>query len=306
MIRERAQEIEAENNRSLPQITSTDSELKESGAWFESRDQLMTDENTQATLSYLQELATSCGYDLVKRKSEYSEDLATFPIKDIMRYGAFVAGGRGSGKSNLLKLLVRECLRGKVEVKLKIFDPSLTWKNFPLPKLRVTSENLEVVSEWNHIYDISRLSVLHARKFVSRMLSNDLQEAIAYTDIGKTQKGLIIIEEAQNIIPSHSLRSMKFAEISRFLTQGRNFDLSFVASTQRLASCDINLVEVSGIKYWFRMSGHRNIVKTRFWLSKYETWNLRNLEIGSCYLQCGSKIKLLKLPLFSIEQVIAK
>jgi len=302
----RAQEIDRERNLALPSISSTDRELKESGAWFESRDQLMRDQEKSQVMAYLESQAHDLGFDLVKRKSEYAEDLDNFPLEQILKYACFVAGGRGSGKSNLLKLLVCECLSQKVEVKVKIFDPSLTWKSLPLPKVKVTSENLEVVSQWNTIYDISRLSVLHARKFVMHMLSEDLKEAVCLTDIGRKPRCLVILEESQNLIPSHSLRSMKFAEISRFLTQGRNFGLSFVASTQRLASCDINLVEVSGVKYWFRMSGHRNIVKTRFWLSKYETWNLRNLEVGSCYIQIGSRIKLLKLPLFKTEKVIVQ
>ncbi len=221
-----------------------------------------------------------------------------------MKYCSFVAGSRGCGKSNLLMLLVMEAIKRKVEVKL--FDPSLAWKLFPIPHIRVTQDNLEVASKWNTVYDISRLSVLEARTFVRDMLSEDLTEAMALTDIGRKPKALIVIEEAQNLIPSHSLRSMKFSEISRFITQGRNFGLSFICSTQRLASVDINLIEVSGVRYWFKLEGQRNLMKARYWLDKFTTWRLRDLEVGSCYIQQGSRIKLLRLPLFKTEKVIAK
>ena len=303
-IRELAQQKEREENGSLPSITCTDSELKENGSWFESRDQLMSDQATQATLAYLEQQAYDLGFELVKRKIDYAEDLEDFPLEDILKYACFVAGGRGSGKTNLLKLLVMEALKRKIE--LKVFDPSLAWKRFPLPKIIVTKENLEVASQWNTIYDISRLGVLEARNFVMHMLSEDLTEAIAATDIGMKPKCLVVIEEAQNIIPSHSLRSMKFLEISRFITQSRNFGLSFIASTQRLASVDINLIEISGVRYWFKLEGHRNLVKARYWLDKFTTWRLRDLEVGTCYIQQGSRIKLLRLPLFTIEKVVAR
>jgi len=304
MIRSRAQEIEAENNLSLPHVTCEDSEMQENGSWFKAKNQLMSDENTQATLAYLEQLANENGFELIKKKSVYAEDLATFPLEDILKYACFVAGGRGSGKSNLLKLLVMEAIKRKVEV--KVFDPSLAWKTFPLPKIRVHAENLEVASQWNIIYDISRLSVLEARNFVMHMLSEDLKEAIALTDIERMPQSLVIIEESQNIIPSHSLRSMKFSEISRFITQGRNFGLSYVCSTQRLASVDINLIEVSGVRYWFKLEGHRNLVKARYWLDKFTTWRLRDLPCGTCYVQQGSRIKLLRTPLFNVEKVIAQ
>jgi hypothetical protein len=224
-----------------------------------------------------------------------NEDLENFPIELILKEGAFVVGSRGCGKTNLLKLLVSESLKHKVQV--KVFDPSLAWKGFPLPQIR------DGYSRWNCVYDLSRLSVLEARKFTAKMLANDLEEAIALTDVGKTPKCLVVIEEAQNVLPSNTLRLLKFQDVSRFVSQGRNFGLSYVATTQRLARVDIDLVEISGVKYWFKLEGHRNATKARWWLGKYHTWNLRNLEVGECYLQIGDNVKLLKLPLFEAVKV---
>lgn len=138
------------------------------------------------------------------------------------------------------------------------------------------------------------------------MLTKDLTEAVALTDAAVKPSCLLVLEEAQNLIPTHSLRSKKFLEISRFITQGRNFGLSFIASTQRLSSVDINLIEISGVRYWFKLEGHRNISKARWWLNKYKAWRLRELELGQCYVQVGSRIRLLRLPLFKVEKVIAK
>jgi len=303
-IIEEAFKINARQNHNINLNTPTESELKENGTFQEARINLMQDQERHQVLSYLEKLANENGFTLVKHKAEYSNDLEDYPVNDIMKYCGFVAGGRGSGKTNALKLLVMEAIKRKVEV--KVFDPSLAWKHFPLKKVKMRHGRLSENTEWNTVYDISRLSVLEARKFVMAMLSKDLIEAIHLTDIGMKPKCLVVIEESQNIIPSHSLRSKKFLEISRFVTQGRNFGLSFICSTQRLASVDINLIEISGVRYWFKLEGQRNLMKARYWLDKFTTWRLRDLERGTCYLQFGSRIKLLRLPKFNVEKVLVQ
>jgi len=303
-IIDEAFKINAQRNHKINLNTPTTQELKEDGTFNEARIGLMQNREKHETLNYLEKMASEFGFELVKTKNmhAYAEDLETYPIEDILKYCCFVNGGRGSGKTNALKLIVSEALRAKVTV--KVFDPSLQWKTFPLKRVKVRHERLTENCSWNTVYDISRLSVLEARDYVSAMLENDLEESIHLTDISQKPRCLVVLEEVQNIIPSHSLRSNKYLEISRFVTQGRNFGLSFIASTQRLASVDINLVEISGVRYWFKLEGARNLTKARFWLSKYHAWRLRTFERGVCYLQCGHKIKLLRLPKFEIENVL--
>jgi len=210
-----------------------------------------------------------------------------------MREGGFVVGGRGSGKSNLLKLLVTQAL--KTGVKVKIIDSTLTWKNFPLAKIKIT-RNSTITCRLNSIYDVSRLSVLETRKFVTEMMMRDFEESVILTDSGHKPNLLYVIEEVQNVILPNSLRTLKFMEISRFITQGRNFGLSYLCSTQRLASTDTNLVELSGVKFWSKLEGENNLRKARAWLNKFTVWRLRDLPVGDFYLQVGSNTKLLHLP----------
>ena len=302
-IIEESMKINAERNHSVSSITPEIEELQESGVYEEARNKLMRDQENHEFLAYLERMANQSGYELIKSKADYCFGLQDFPIKIIMKEGAFVIGGRGCGKTNLLKLLVMELLKCKIEV--KVIDSALAWKNYPLPKIRV-KELDSVNNKWNMIYDCSRLSVLEIRKFVNEMMSEDVREAILLTDAGRKPKCCYVLEEAQNVILPNSLRTLKFQEISRFVTQGRNFGLSYVCSTQRLASTDVNLVEISGVKYWGKMGGHRNLIKARAWLSKFNTWRLRDLEVGQFYLQIGSRVKLLRLPLFkATEEVYA-
>lgn len=292
-----------ERNPQAKGINPETSELLESGIYEEAKNQLMRDQDRSQVLSYLEQLANENGFELVKAKTEYDLDLEPYPVEAIMTEGCFATGGRGVGKSNLLKLLVMEALNHRIRV--KVFDPSLAWKDFPLVQIKV-KRNSSVGCSWDRIYDISRLSVLEAIDFVKAMMTKDLSEAIQLTDIGMKPSCLVVIEEAQNIIPTHSLRSKKFLEVSRFISQGRNFGLSYVCSTQRLSSVDINLIELSGTRYWFKLEGHRNLVKARYWLNKYTSWRLRNLDVGACYVQVGSRIRLLRLPKFQAKEVLVR
>jgi len=279
-------------------ITPEASELKESGYWNEAKDSLMRNEEGQF-LDYIEKVANENGYELTKSKeaTQYCQDLEPYPISLIMKEGCFCVGGRGSGKSNLLKLLTREALR--IGVKVKVIDSTLTWKNFGLPVVKIRRKG-SVRCSLNQVYDVSRLSVLEIRSFVKEMMTRDFEEGIALTDIGHKIPLLYVIEESQNVILPNSLRTLKFQEVSRFVTQGRNFHLSYLCSTQRLASTDTSLVEISGVKYWFKLEGQNNLAKARAWLPKFTVFRLRDLEVGQCYLQVGSKIRLLRLPKFGI------
>jgi hypothetical protein len=260
----------------------------------------MRSEQTQY-LCELEKLAGSLGYRLTKEKSEYSEDFDVFPIERIMKEGCIIVGGRGCGKSNLAKLLVQQALTCKIQV--KVIDSSLAWKNYPLPKIKVRKGR--IVCKPNAIYDLSRLSVIEMREFVTAMISEDTMRAIELTDLGVNAPLLYVLEEVQNLVFPNTLRMLKYQELSRFATQGRNFGLAYVGLTQRLSSIDVNLAEISGVKFWFKLEGENNLRKARAWLNKYTVWNLRNLEIGQAYLQIGAKIKLLRLPLFNTEKVLA-
>jgi len=302
-IERKAMQINAERNYDISTNNPEVVELQESGVYEEARNALMRNEESHQFLAYLQQMANQNGYELVKSKVDYCTDLQDFPIDIIMKEGCFVIGGRGCGKTNLLKLLVVELLKRKIEV--KVIDSALAWKTYPLQNIRVKDID-SVKTQWNCVYDCSRLSVLEIRDFVSQMMAEDVKEAILLTDAGRKPNCCYILEECQNVILPNSLRTLKFQEISRFVTQGRNFGLSYLCSTQRLASTDINLVEISGVKYWGKLQGHRNLIKARAWLSKFCTWRLRDLRLGQFYLQIGSKVKLLRTPKFkATKEVLA-
>ena len=118
---------------------------------------------------------------------------------------------------------------------------------------------------------------------------------------GVSVKACYTLEECQNLIPNSALRTYSFQEISRFITQGRNFGLSYIASTQRLASVDSNLVEISGLKFFGKTEGDNNRRKAKVWLPKEFLEKAKDLRTGEFLQQYGSKVSLERISLFQSQ-----
>jgi len=228
-------------------------------------------------------------------------------VETILDECCFISGGRKSGKTNLGILLVDQLLKNGVQV--KVIDSSRQWlKRSSVPYYikvalaRVSSYGLFAIWDlpnlWNCIYDCSRLTTARMREFVQGMMEHDFQEAVILDEQRVQVKACYVLEECQNLIPNSALRSNSFQEISRFVTQGRNFGLSYIALTQRLASVDSNLVEISGLKYFGKTEGDNNRRKAKAWLPKEYLNKARDLKTGEFLRQYGSKIVLEKVPLF--------
>ena len=151
---------------------------------------------------------------------------------------------------------------------------------------------------WDCVYDCSRLTTAQLREFVQGMTEHDFQEAVILDEQGVQVKACYVLEECQNLIANSALRSYSFQEISRFVTQGWNFGLSYIALTQRLASVDSNLVEISGLKFFGKTEGDNNRRKAKAWLPREYLNMARDLKTGEFLQQYGSKIMLEKIPLF--------
>ncbi len=74
--------------------------------------------------------------------------------------------------------------------------------------------------------------------------------------------------------------------------------MGYIALTQRLASVDSNLVEISGLKYFGKTEGDNNRRKAKAWLPKECLNKARDLKTGEFLHQHGSEITFEKVPLF--------
>ena len=212
----------------------------------------------------------------------------------ILKEGAFVSGGRGSGKSTLGYWIAEQLISDGVAV--KVIDSSLAFvKNSSVPYYQRIRYRYQSVGDLtNGIYDFSRLSCSTMRAFTACLLEDALNVAIEATDNGIAKPQVWIFDEVQNLIPSGALRSTNDTaqSISRYISQGRNFHCGFVALSQRLASVDVNLVEISGLKFFGKTEGQNSLRKIKAWLPKDTVKELRDLQVGQFYKQRGSNIEL--------------
>jgi len=226
-------------------------------------------------------------------------------IDAILREGCFVTGARGSGKSTLVMQIASRLMA--YGVKVKVVDSSRVWlKKSALPYyVSVSSPALtkyhavwNLPNAWNCIYDVSKLTVKELRAFTSGMMTIDFQDYVRLDELGFEVKACYILEECQNLVPSGSLRSGEFGEISRFVTQGRNYGLSYIAITQRLASVDTNLIEISGLHYFGKLEGENTVRKAKAWLGKEWLETVRDLDVSEFLVQYGSQIDRQRMPYY--------
>jgi hypothetical protein len=78
------------------------------------------------------------------------------------------------------------------------------------------------------------------------------------------------------------------------MTTGRNFDLGFVAVTQRAALTDTSVFELSFQRYFSRMDGENDTKKVSKYIGKENARQLQNLRLGEFFYDFGTETKLIK------------
>jgi len=223
----------------------------------------------------------------------------------ILKECGFISGGRGSGKSRLGMLLTNILLANGVMV--KVMDSSRQWLKhssvptyytIPIPKYGGYIAYWDLPNLWNTIYDCSRLSTIELTELVKGMMKEDFQEAVTLDEQGTPQRACYIFEESQNLIPSGSLRRNDYQEVNRFVTQGRNYGLSYIAITQRLATTDTTLVELSGVKFFGKVEGENTVRKAKAWVNKKLLETSRDFPVGRFIVQHGTYAKIEQFPCF--------
>lgn len=289
----------------LPEVD----ELVEGGTYEEARLELMRNEGYAAKI-YLEELASEAGFDLVKRKhaSEYSHNLEDFSleaketftidIEEALRSGVFVSGGKGTTKSNLA-MIIADMLKRK-GITVKVFDISRAWqKRSSIPNLVEVDTNSQLRLELYQsvIFDLSRLTPQAAKDFITRVLEVEWRLQIDTPEEERKQI-VYVFEEVQMLLPQGMLRSSEAQVILRLLTVGRNFQLGFIAITQRPALTDTSVFELSFQRYFARMDGQNDLKKIACYIETEKAKQLQSLKLGQFFYDKGTETKLIKTSKF--------
>jgi len=292
-IEDKAKELyfKAERDR---YITPTEAELAESGYTYEARNQLMRDQEKHEVLGYLESMANEYGLELVKQKpSELAEQSKpydfTIDLNEALRSGVFIAGGKGTTKSNLGKIIAQKLMEKNVTV--KVFDISRAWLKSSIPYVYKITTNIrsDVNLYRSVIFDLSVLLPKDTKRFISLILAKEWDMQVRLTELQR--KWIVyVFEEVQDLIPQGRLRSNEAQQVLRLFTTGRNYKMSYVAITQRPALTDTSVFELTFQKYFARMNGENDLRKVANYIGA-KAYDLEKLRIGEFFYDKGSETK---------------
>lgn len=237
-----------------------------------------------------------------------------FSSEAALRRGIFISGNKKSGKTNLMKIFADD-LMGKViksdrvltkgqpiKVVVKILDSSQAWLNSSIPYYQVITFEEIIGQKWenpiniNMIFELSKLMPMDQKIFIGEFLGDTFEFIV---DNPIPHFIFVIVEEAQLILPSGSLRALYSQAALRHITVGRNYDLGSASLTQFAAMVSTNVIKQAGLCYMGLAFEENDIRKLRNFIGwkKDKTRKIfSSLKIGEfVYLKTGRNATALKI-----------
>jgi len=191
-------------------------------------------------------------------------------LMGILKSGMVIAGGKGCGKSNAGKVYTSEIIRKQpLSIQIKIFDTAsnLRWDFEPILCQEINENTRYFYDRNEHIlFDIALTDDEDILKFMERVVLNDyLKQRARKQELGghNDKWNLYLVEEAQNIIGTHSLMRREGRGLLKLFSEGRNFGLSFIFIGQRLADISTKAIERSNGYLFGRMNGDNDLAKLK-------------------------------------------
>ena len=264
-------------------------ELREEGFLMLAQHELMRD-----TDQYEEYLAKEIGQnieDLREKPKRFD-----FDLNEALLSGCFIAGGKQCGKTNLAKNLADLFMKhGHI---VKAFDLSQQWLDSSIPySIEVNQPYLEIPLYRSVVFDLSRLYASQIKTFITQILAKEFSLQVA---MPKHERKWVVyfFEECQVLIPSGKLRSKESQEVLRLLTSGANYNLSYVAITQRPSTVDTTVMELTFQKYFARLDGENDKRKIKTYIESYADM-LDSLKLGEFIYDKGNETKKVATELFA-------
>jgi len=222
-------------------------------------------------------------------------------VNEALRSGVFICGGKGTTKTNLAKIITDKLLRlGYV---VKVFDISKAWLKSSIPYVYEITMNIRMDTSLYRsvIFDLSRLLPKDAKRFISLILAAEWDMQVRLTE--QQRRWIVyVFEETQMLTPQGHLRSNEAQQILRLMTTGRNYNLGYIAITQRPALCDTSVFELTFQKYFARMNGENDLRKVANYIGA-KAYDLEKLRLGEFFYDKGSETKWITTEEFKAETV---
>jgi hypothetical protein len=240
----------------------------------------------------------------VNTKFEIPEEVVTA----ILKGGLCVVAGRGYGKTNVIKVLVSELIEhDNPQITCKIVDPTLQYRfNFldmPYIELNKEKENkvyyLEPMEDV--IYDIGYSDPEQRRRKITELVLTDfeLRRDEMVVNMGATVGWYVhVIEECQNVLRTISGKTGAFW--LTYLSEARNYNISYIMTTQRLADVSTKASERMYNYLFGRMVGDNDLRKVKSIANKTVMERVKTLGVGQFLFWNGDaeESRLVNFPLF--------
>lgn len=263
----------------LCEINPTSEELLESGFTHVAVSNLMSNPETI--------------YGITKTTKSKKEELKTetfdIDVEEALRSGVFIAGGKGTTKSNLAKTIVHKLMLKGVVV--KVFDISKVWLRSSVPYFFTIKGSCKITNNLydSVVYDLSRLTPRQAKRFIGQVLEQEWSNQVNLSE--RQRKWIVyVFEECQMLIPQGQLRSYEAQQVLRVLTVGRNYQIGYLAVTQRPALADTSVFELTYQKFFSRMDGQNDLRKVSAYVGD-KAYDLEKLGLGEFLYDKGNTTK---------------
>jgi len=265
----------------LADVNPEPSELVENGFYASALSSLMTSEKKK----YAEYMNNS-------ENVEVKELAEVFDLNEILASGVYCSGTSGHGKTDLLMYLADMLKEHGVIV--VVIDSSQDWQNrSSIPYFQTVQNPYQKISipQDSLIFDISFLNI-EDRKAFAENLCRLLYESQAETPKQLRRQYFLIFEEAHVYLNEGTLRSKKFQNITRLLTEGRNYNVRFACVTQFASLISKMVMKFMRIRCFGYADEPNDLKFISGFLGSEHVKQLRNLEHGSFIAYSSGKLSV--------------
>lgn len=193
-------------------------------------------------------------------------------LDDILREGLIIVGTRGTGKSNVAKVILSEIINNQENnsIQCKVTDTCQNWVHCfePIWYQRIAEDNLMhhrmYWGEDHILYDLELPDVDAIQNLVGTMVSIDSEVQRRYKAEGLMDTWVLwTIEEAQNMLGTYALNGKAGKKWLKQISESRNFNINFIFIGQRLADISTKAVERCGGYLFGRLVGDNDLKKVK-------------------------------------------
>jgi hypothetical protein len=229
-------------------------------------------------------------------------------LKECLASGVYICGTSGHGKSDVAMYL--SDLLIEKDVVVVVIDSSQDWQDRSAISYVQTVVNPYQISvpEQSLIMDISLLSIGERQTFAEN-LCRELYEFQAKKPKQVRKEFFLIFEESHVYLTEGTLRSKKFQNITRLLTEGRNYGVRFCCITQFASLISKMAIKFMRLRFFGYADEPNDLKFIRGFLGTEHVKRLRTLEHGSFIHYASGNLSLVhvepytsKTPKISIQQ----